>query len=90
MKQPKMTDLKLDTAGTLQMRRKMKSSKKIKITINLDADILTLIKHNASNIGAPYQTYLNHFLREHLLKMSSESTRLKKIEREIALIKKQL
>lgn len=90
MKHPKLNELKLDAAGTKLIRKKMKQTKKIKITINLDEDILEKIKYNASNNGAPYQTYLNHLLRDHLNKKSNEASRISKIEREIASIKKQI
>ncbi len=43
------------------------SEKKVRITINLDGDILEAIKYKASVEGLKYQPWLNSFLRSALL-----------------------
>ncbi len=90
MKQPKLNNLKIDSVGTRRMRNAFKKSPKIKITINIDADLLDQVKKLSLKGHAPYQTYLNHILRETLEKKNNEESRLDKIEREIASIKKSL
>lgn len=58
MKQPKVSDVMLDKKGTKAMREAMAKTKKVKITINFDADILEDVKKLAEDSGAPYQTLL--------------------------------
>ncbi len=89
MKPPKL-DLKIDWEGTKRMRKLAARSQKIKITINIDSDILSQIRQRAGKNGSPYQLYLNHLLRETLSQKESEEARLDRLEREVALIKKKL
>ena len=72
MKQPKLSDLKLDIDGTRRMRSMMAKVRKIKITINLDADILERLRNEATKNGTPYQRYLNRLLREAFIQRKKE------------------
>ena len=90
MKQPKLSDLKIDIAGTKAMRRLMARNPKVKITINLDADILSQIRKLAAKGGTPYQSYLNWLLRETVTQKSNNEDRLDRLEQEVAFIKKEL
>lgn len=56
---------------------------KVRITTMLDKDVLLRLKDNAAAIGTPYQTYLNQFLRETLLKDPGLLTRIEKIEEQV-------
>jgi predicted DNA binding CopG/RHH family protein len=89
MKQPKLADLKVDVIGTRAMRKRMAKAKKIKITINLDEDILTHIRSLAEGAGLPYQTFLNRLLRDAAEKKQDQETRLDRIEKELIKLKKQ-
>ena len=64
MKQPKLSDLKIDTKGTKAMRKMMAKAKKIKITVNVDEDLLVELKHMAEETGTPYQSLLNRVLKD--------------------------
>ena len=90
MKQPKLSDLKINKKATHRLRTQMGKAKKIKITINVDADILSNLKNTAAKSGAPYQTLLNRLLREVISKKSGEDSRLTHLEKEISAIKKRL
>lgn len=90
MKQPKLSDVKLDKRGTKVMRASMANTKKVKITINFDSDILNEIKQLADNIGSPYQTFLNNLVRKSLEKKKEEDGRLDKLEKEIKALKKKI
>ncbi len=90
MKQPKMSDLKLDKKGTKAMRNSMAKSKKVKITINFDADILDQVKILAESMGSPYQTLLNKLVKDSLVKKSAEESRLDRLEKEIKALKKKV
>lgn len=88
MKQPKMTGLRIDTAGTKKIRSAMKQAGSIKITINIDADSLTTLRDTALRTGVPYQRLLNQILKEGLASQRINEDRLDRIERELARLKK--
>ncbi len=91
MKQPKMKNIKVDKAGTRKMRASMEKAKKVKITINLDSDLLEVLRDLADDRGAPYQTLINRMLRQVAMgKKPLDESRLEKIERELALLKKKI
>ncbi len=91
MKQPKMSDLKVDVVGTRRMRKQMAKAKKVKITINLDSDLLEVLRKMADERGAPYQSLINRILRQVAMERRTlEDTRLEKLERELALLKKKI
>ncbi len=54
---------------------------KVRITTFMDSDILQVLKAQAKELGVGYQTFLNTFLRETLLKEPGVITRLKRIEK---------
>ncbi len=90
MKAPNIKDLKIDWEGTKAMRRLAARSKKIKITINIDSDVLSEIRNLAGKGGSPYQSYLNLLLRQALAQKATEEARLDRLEKEVALIKKKI
>jgi hypothetical protein len=53
MKEAKLSDLVYDEEGTKRIRELAKNTKKVKITINFDSDILEEVKELAEEIGAP-------------------------------------
>ncbi len=90
MKQPKLSDLRVDTKGTKVMREKMAKARKIKITINIDEDVLESVRGKADESGIPYQSLLNRLLREAVEKASGNDSRLEKLEREVQALKKKV
>lgn len=90
MKQPKLNDLVIDRKSTKDIRSRMSKAKKVKITINIDEDSLSMLKSLAENTGAPYQKLLNQVLKEGLATRSSSETRLDRIERELEKLKKKV
>jgi len=90
MKQPKMSNLKKDKKGTKAMREAMTQTKKIKITINFDSDVLNEVKKLADDMGSPYQTLLNKMVKDSLKQKKAEETRLDKLEKELKAIKKKI
>ena len=89
MREPKMSDLKMDRKGTKRMRSRM-LKKKVKITINLDSDLISRVRKTATETGSPYQTYINYILREALSTKENQKKRLDRLEKELAQIKKRL
>jgi predicted DNA binding CopG/RHH family protein len=45
-----------------KLRRTLKKSKEMRITLRIDKDVLKKIKIKAQNEGLPYQTYINSVL----------------------------
>ena len=62
----------------------------VKITINVDADSLTRLKELSADSGVPYQRLLNSILKERLSKADTVHSRLDRIEKELARVKKTL
>lgn len=90
MKHPKASDLKVDVHGTRSMRTKMAKAKKIKITINIDDDVLHSLRGRAEESGVPYQSLLNRLLRDAVNRVSDGESRLEKLEKEVRDLKKKL
>lgn len=90
MKQPRMSDLVIDRKGTKRMRAEAAKTRRVKITINIDQDSLDSLREMAGKTGAPYQKLLNQILREGLRKRGESESRLDRIERELARLKKQV
>ena len=90
MKQPKLSDLKIDTKGTKAMRKMMAKAKKIKITVNVDEDLLAELKLMAEETGTPYQSLLNRVLKDAVMSKKDEGSRLDKLEREVERLKKKI
>lgn len=90
MKQPKLNNLKVDVKGTKVLRKLVEKTKKIKITINVDEDILIELRSIAMETGIPYQSLLNKMLKQAMAKKTSEDTRLDRLEREVERLKKKI
>ncbi len=90
MRKPKISNLKVDTAGTRRLRGEMARRESVKITINVDADSLAKLKALSADSGVPYQRLLNSLLRERLSQADTVHSRLDRIEKELARVKKTL
>lgn len=90
MKQPKLSDLKVDTKGTKAMRKMMTKAKKIKITVNLDEDLLMELRRMAEVTGTPYQSLLNKVLKDAVMIKKEEGSRLDRLEREVERLKRKI
>ena len=82
MKQPKLSDLPLDQAGTRRMRAAAKKGF-VKITINVDRDSLALLRAMAEETGVPYQRLLNTLLKERLKGKETIHLRVARLEQEL-------
>lgn len=90
MKQPKQSDLKIDIKRTKAIRKMMAKAKKIKITVNLDEDVLSELRQIAIQSGTPYQSLLNRLLREAVSSKKDEGSRLDRLEKEVERLKKKI
>ena len=90
MRRPRLSDLKIDRAGTRKLHAQVARHGSVKITINVDAESLAKLKQLSADSGVPYQRLLNNGLRERLSKTSSVHSRLDRIEKELKRVKKTL
>jgi len=90
MRQPKLSNLTIDTKGTRLMRKAAAKNTKVKITINIDEESLARLRTRSDKTGVPYQRLLNQILREALKSEDAMESRLEKLEREIERLKKKV
>ena len=90
MKEPKLSQLRIDTRETARIRADMKGRKSVKITINIDTDSLITLKKMALETGVPYQRLLNNLLRDNIARKSETQSRLDKLEKELDKVKRKL
>ncbi len=94
MKKPNIKNLKIDKAETKRMHQAMALQRSIKITININSEILDKLKEIAADTGIPYQRLINRILAENLSAQPVGSTttdkRLERIEKDIAALKKKI
>ena len=76
-----MAKTKKTAADDLQAMLDNPQDVKVRITINLDADLLDAIKERAENERMKYQPWLNNFLRDQIL--SEENSIESMIEKKI-------
>ncbi len=90
MREPRLRDLEIDERGTRRIHRRMASAKSVKITINIDAKNLAVLRTNAAKTGIPYQRLLNRLLANALRSEAKSESRLDRLEKEVTKLKKQL
>lgn len=89
MKQPNLSDLRMDRAGTRRIRAATKKGF-VKITINIDRDSLALLRAMAEETGVPYQRLLNTLLKEGLKGRETIQSRVDRLEYELKKVKRSL
>ena len=58
MREPNLGDLEFDPKSTRQIRQKMARNPAVKITINIDAEALAILRAKSAKTGIPYQRLL--------------------------------
>lgn len=89
MKQPNLSNLRRDHAGTRRIRTAAKKGS-VKITINIDRDSLEILRAMARETGVPYQRLLNSLLKEGMKGRETIQTRLDRLEHELKKVKRNL
>jgi len=89
MKQPNLSDVRIDRAGTRKIRMAGKKGF-VKITINIDRDSLSLLRAMADETGVPYQRLLNTLLKESLKGKEMIQSRIERLEHELKKVKRKL
>ena len=88
MKQPKLSDLLIDHAGTRNLRSQLKKTKKIKITIHIDAVSSDSKRKRGGRTALPYQRILTQLLNEN--SNEKAASRLDRIEKELKKLKRHI
>jgi hypothetical protein len=78
MKQPKMSSLTIDRAGTQSLRAKLQKTKTIKIVINVDAGNLSSLSKSPGKRLPPYFQLLGQLLKTKL--DDTATSRLDRVE----------
>jgi len=87
-KQPKLSDLVIDHAGTRNIRSQLKKTKKIKITIHIDAVGSDFKRKMGGQMTLSYQHILTQLLKDDANK--NAASRLDRIEKELKKLKRQI
>ena len=90
MREPKLSNLTIDVKETREMRKMAAKSKKVKITINIDQESLAKLRNQSDKTGVPYQRLLNQILREALKSEEKMESRLERVEKELARLKRKV
>lgn len=90
MRRPNLKNLRPDESATKQIRSAMAHHKSIKITININADTLEKLKAIAEESGVPYQRLINRTLTDSLATNTIANSRLDKMEKELAALKRKM
>jgi predicted DNA binding CopG/RHH family protein len=90
MKKPNLKNLKIDESETKRIRSSMAHQKSIKITININAETLEKLKEIAEDSGVPYQRLINRTLADSLAAKTKANSRLDRMEKELAALKKKI
>jgi hypothetical protein len=90
MRQPKLSDLTIDPAGTRKLRSRLTKTKKIKITINIDERSLTFLRKVSHQLAPPYLRLLNQVFKQGPTYTDETKARLDRIERELQKLKRQI
>ena len=88
MREPKLSELEIDERGTRRIHRRMTGARPVKITINIDANNLEVLRAKAAKTGVPYQRLLNRLLTTALHSDAETESRLDRLEREITKMKR--
>ena len=83
MKEPKLSDLRVEEEGTRQIRRRMGAFGSVKITININGDSLAILRAKSAATGIPYQRLLNQILAQALEANRESESRLDRVEKEV-------
>lgn len=89
MKQPNLSDVRIDRIGSRKIRTAAKKGF-VKITINIDRDSLSLLRAMAEETGVPYQRLFNTLLKEGLGGKETIQSRIERLEHELKKVKRKL
>lgn len=87
MREPKLSQLKIDKTGTAKFRAALAGGKVVRITINIDTKSLQALSKVSQQTGVPYQALLSRLLKDGATLRETTEARLDRLERELKRMK---
>lgn len=87
MKQPTLRHLKIDSTGTVTMRKALRKGR-VTITINLDPDDLRILNTRSKKSAVSYQHLLRTLLTTTVSQQESIQSRMDRLEQELRKVKR--
>ena len=88
MREPKLDDLMVDEAASVQLRAALAREKAVKITIMIDTKSLHALREASLRTGVPYQALVSRVLKKGLKRRVTTESRLDRLEREVKRMKR--
>ncbi|MEP6890883.1 MAG: hypothetical protein ABI955_09355 [Nitrospirota bacterium] len=88
MREPKLDDLTVDEAASVQLRAALAREKGVTVTIMIDTKSLHALKEASRRTGVPYQALVSRALKTGLTRQVTTESRLDRLEREVKRMKR--
>ena len=88
MREPRLDDLMVDEAASVQLRAALAREKAVKITIMIDTKSLQALREASRRTGVPYQALVSRVLKKGLTTRFTTESRLDRLEREVKRMKR--
>ena len=83
MREPRLDELTVDEAASVQLRAALAREKAVKLTIMIDTKSLRALKEASRRTGVPYQALVGQALKKELTRRVTTESRLDRLEREV-------
>ena len=88
MREPKLDDLTVDEAASVQLRAALAREKAVKLIVMIDTKSLHALKEASRRTGVPYQALVSRVLKKGLTRGVTTESRLDRLEREVKRMKR--
>lgn len=88
MREPKLDDLTVDEAASVQLRAALAREKGVTVTIMIDTKSQHALKEASRRTGVPYQALVSRALKTGLTRQVTTESRLDRLEREVKRMKR--
>ena len=95
MEEPNLNELVRDMTEEASVKKIMGKSPKVKITLNIDRDLLDILRQQSEETDVPYQRLINRYTRQALQsgagnEMQELRDTISKLAKEVAELKAQI
>ena len=87
MREPRLDDLTVDEAASVQLRTALAREKSVKLTIMIDTKSLHVLRKASQRTGVPYQALVSRVLKKGLTRQVNTESQLDRLEREVKRMK---
>ena len=88
MREPRLDELMVDEAASVQLRAALTREKAVTLTIMIDTKSLHALKEASRRTGVPYQALVSRALKTGLTRRVTTESRLDRLEREVKKMKR--